>query len=198
MGKIGLFGGTFDPVHNGHIALAEQVLSEFSLDKILFLPAGNPPHKQGARIVDALHRFSMVTLAAAHNPRFSVSRFELDRTEPNYSYKTISHFKETFPDDEIFFLVGADSFRDFPDWKCYRTLLTLCTFLVVPRPGISGTQYLEKFCGDEPPPRVFFLKNFAYDISSTQIRARIQNGESISHLVSPAVEEYIKTHKLYR
>lgn len=197
MGKIALFGGTFDPVHNGHIALAERVLKDFSLDKIIFIPAGTPPHKKGRNITDAVHRYQMVTLATKDNPHFLVSDFEINSKTPNYSYLTISHFKEQFPNDEIFFLVGGDSFRDFPDWKCYRTLLTLCTFLVVPRPGILEAQYLEKFHGDETPPRVHFVKNFAYDISSTEIRERLFRQMPVSRDVPPQVLDYILKNKLY-
>lgn len=197
MGKIALFGGTFDPVHNGHIALAERVLNDFSLDKLIFIPAGHPPHKQGRRITGAMHRYRMVELATAHNPKFELSDFEVMSKTPNYSYLTISHFKEQFPEDEIFFLVGGDSFRDFPDWKCYRKLLTLCTFLVVPRPGIFGPQYLEKFHGDEAPPRVLFVKDFACDISSTEIRARLSEGKPVSSTIPPVVEDYIRKNRLY-
>lgn len=197
MGKIALFGGTFDPVHNGHIALARRVLEDFSLDKIIFIPAGTPPHKKGRKITDAAHRYRMVTLATKDNPRFLVSDFEINSKTPNYSYLTIPHFKELFPEDEIFFLVGGDSFQDFPDWKCYRKLLALCTFLVVPRPGISGPQYLEKFHGDETPPRVHFVKNFAYDISSTDIREKLSKGMTALSDVPPCVLDYILKNRLY-
>ena len=197
MGKIALFGGTFDPIHNGHIALAEKVCDDFALDRIIFIPAGIPPHKKNQDITDAVHRYQMVALATKDNPRFCVSDFELKSETPNYSYLTISHFKELFPDDEIFFLVGGDSFRDFPDWKCYRKLLSLCTFLVVPRPGVSGVQYLEKFQGDETPPRVHFLKNFACSISSTDIRKKLSDKTSVLSDVPLQVYDYILKNNLY-
>ncbi len=197
MGKIGLFGGTFDPIHMGHIALAKRVLEQFGLDKIIFIPAGNPPHKSAKKVTDKQHRYKMVQLATEDEPSFFVSDFELLSSTPNYSYLTISHFKQQFAGDEIFFIVGGDSFRDFPDWKNYKTLLSLCTFIVVPRPEITPAQYFEKFRGDETPPRVFFLKNFAMPVSSTLIRKNLQAAKRDFSQLPLAVAEYIKTNKLY-
>lgn len=198
MGKIGLFGGTFDPVHLGHIALAKSVVEAFSLDRLIFIPAGNPPHKQNKHITDAKHRFEMVRLATAGETKFFVSDYEVESKTPNYSYLTISHFKKEFPNDEIFFLVGGDSFRDFPDWKNYRTLLSMCQFLVVPRPGVEKQEYLEKFHGDEVPPRVFFLKDFSYDLSSTKVREMFAQGQNAEEKVPKAVYDYIRKNQLYQ
>lgn len=197
MSKIGLFGGTFDPIHFGHLMLAEQVLKEFSLDEIKFIPAGIPPHKTKKKVTDKQHRLNMVLLATKDNPRFSVSDYEICNERLNYSYITISHFKEQNPKDEFFFIVGGDSFRNFPEWKNYKTLISLCTFIVVPRPGIEPTGYFEKFCGDEAPPRVFFLTGFSCGISSTAIRMQLKEGKEVSGQVPPSVEQYIKTNKLY-
>lgn len=197
MGKIGLFGGTFDPIHMGHIALAKRVLEQFGLDKIIFIPAGNPPHKSAKTITDKAHRYSMVKLATENEPSFLVSDFEILSSQPNYSYITISHFKQQYAGDEIFFIVGGDSFRDFPDWKNYKTLLSLCAFIVVPRPEIAPSQYFEKFSGDETPPRVFFIENFSFPVSSTNIRKSLQKGMDVSLQLPPFVAEYIKTNKLY-
>jgi len=195
MKKIGLFGGTFDPVHNGHLLLAKRVLKDFLLDEIIFIPAGNPPHKANAKVTDKQHRLNMVLLATENEPCFSVSDFEITNDTPNYSYLTISHFLALYPEDEIYFIVGGDSFRDFPLWKNYRELLTLCTFIVVPRPGILPEQYLAYYAGDETPPRAFFLENFAADISSTDIRA-----DFLGHRCAlPAcVRTYIEQNRLYR
>ncbi len=198
MGRIGLFGGTFDPVHSGHIALARRVANDFSLDRLIFIPAGNPPHKRKEKITDAKHRFEMVRLATESEPKFSVSDYEMESKTPNYSYLTISHFKKEFPNDEIFFLIGGDSFRNLPDWKNYRTLLALCTFIVVPRPGVEKQDYLEKFHGDEVPPRVLFLKNFSYDLSSTEVRNALSGGENAEGLLPDAVLTYIRQNQLYQ
>lgn len=197
MKKIGLFGGTFDPIHCGHIALARRVLETFSLDEIIFIPAGTPPHKRSEGVTDSNHRFSMVKKAISGESRFSVSDFEINRNEPNYSYITIGYFKERYPDDEIFFIIGGDSFRDLPLWKNYETLLSMCSFIVVSRAGVAPESYFEKYSGCELPPRVFFLKDFLYDVSSTEIRDRIAEGQEISSLMPSGVSEYIKTNKLY-
>lgn len=198
MSKIGLFGGTFDPVHYGHISLANRVLNEFSLDEIIFIPSGNPPHKAEKNVTEKQHRFNMVQLAVSDSPQFSVSDYELNNDRLNYSYITISHFKEENPKDEIYFIVGGDSFRDFPSWKNYRTLISLCAFIVVPRPGVAPAGYFKNFHGDEAPPRVFFLSGFSCGISSTSIRRLLADGGIIKGLVPQSVEQYIKTNNLYR
>ncbi len=197
MARIGLFGGTFDPVHAGHMALAEQVRKTMELDRIILLPAGNPPHKPKEDITDKMHRFRMLEIATKSYPYFFVSDYEMRKETPNYSYQTITDFKNMYPDDEIFFIVGGDSFRDFPKWKEYRKLLTLCPFIVVSRPGVSPEDYFENFCGDETPPRVFFIRDAAYDISSTRVRSLLVAGEDPAVLLPEGVTAYIKEHRLY-
>ena len=197
MARIGLFGGTFDPVHTGHMALAEQVREQMELHRIILLPAGNPPHKSERDITDKMHRFRMLRIAAASHPHFFVSDYEILKETPNYSYQTISDFKEMYPDDEIFFIVGGDSFVNFPKWKEYRKLLTLCPFIVVSRPGIAPEAYFENFCGDETPPRVFFIRDAQYDISSTRVRSLLTSGETPADLLPEGVADYIKEHRLY-
>lgn len=198
MARIGLFGGTFDPVHIGHIALAGQVLTEYNLDRIIFLPTGNPPHKKTLDITDKMHRYRMVQLACEGNPRFCVSDYEIIKKTPNYSYQTVGDFKKMYPEDELFFIVGGDSFRDFPKWMEYEKLMGLCTFIVVSRPGIPPEAYFEKFRGDEKPPRVFFLKHASYDVSSTQIREALYQKEFPEGMLSPEVAAYIREHQLYQ
>ncbi len=192
MGRIGLFGGTFDPPHKGHMELAKKVLSEFSLDKVIFLPAGNPPHKQDVHKTDKLHRFEMTKLATANHPRFCVSDYDTNNKKPNYSYITIEHFKKLYPDDEVFFIIGADSLRDFPFWKNYKKLLTLCKFIVVPRPGVSESDYFKNFDADDDLSAFIFLKNFAYDLSSTNLRENLTEED-----LPQGVYDYIKKNRLY-
>lgn len=198
MARIGLFGGTFDPIHTGHTALAERVLTEFKLDEIIFLPAGNPPHKSKKKVTDKQHRYSMVQLAVGNHTHFSVSNYEIKRETPNYSYLTVAHFKEMYPDDELFFIVGGDSFRDFPKWVEYETLLSLINFIVVSRPGISPKEYFEAFRGDEKPPRVFFVRDAAFDVSSTEIREALAENRIPAQLLHQKVTEYIKANRLYQ
>ena len=197
MRKIGLFGGTFDPIHNGHIALAECVLKEMALDEIIFIPSGNPPHKSSKSVTDKIHRYNMVRLALSGKAFFSVSDYEINKQSPDYSYITISHFKEKYPEDEIFFIVGGDSFRDFPEWKNFETLISLCTFIVVARPGVKPSEYYEKYDGLKRPEKTLFLENFSCDISSTDVRNRIKNNEDLENKISAEVFDYIKTNNLY-
>ncbi len=197
MARIGLFGGTFDPPHTGHIELAKRVLDDFDLSKIIFIPAGNPPHKQGKKKTDKIHRYEMVKLATKSISQFEVSDFDVKNEKPNYSYITIDHFKKEYPDDEIFFIIGADSLRDLPLWKNYKELLTMCTFIVVPRPGVKRQDYFTKYAPDDPKPRLLFLEDFSYDLSSTELRNKLAKGTASNADLPHSVKEYIEKNKLY-
>lgn len=196
MGRIGLFGGTFDPPHIGHIELAKEVLSRFSLDKIIFIPAGNPPHKTDKVITDKVHRFEMVKISIKESDKFLLSDFDVKNEKPNYSYLTIEHFKNAYPDDEIFFIVGEDSYRDFPLWKNYPDILSLCSFIVVNRPGVLDIDYFTKYKNIAPDHSALFLDDFSCDLSSTDLREQLAKGNAENSLPS-GVAEYIKRHKLY-
>ena len=195
--KTGLYGGTFDPLHNGHMKVAQAAKNHLQLDRIIFIPAGDPPHKTEQTITDKAHRLAMVRLAAEKEGAF-VSDWELLKTEKSYSTKTLQHFKELYPEDEIYFIIGADSFRDLPSWWHYRELMRLCNFVVVSRPDVDKSTFLSRFSGDEAPPRVFFLDNIFMDISSTKIRQMVKEGEDISRLVPPMIAEYIEAKGLYK
>lgn len=197
MGKIGLFGGTFDPPHTGHIELAKAVCDNFRLDEIIFIPAGNPPHKTNKRITDKNHRFEMIKLSVRNFPRFSVSDFDIKNENPNYSYITIEHFKKLYPNDEIFFIVGADSYRDFPLWKNYPDILSLCTFIVVNRPDVKDDDCYKKYKSIIPCHKALFLNDFSYDLSSTSLRNGILTGNFNPNDLPYGVWEYIKNNNLY-
>ena len=197
MGRIGLFGGTFDPPHTGHIELALSVCDKMRLDKIIFIPAGNPPHKQDVKKTDKSHRYQMVQLATESYPQFEVSDFDVKNEKPNYSYITIDHFKKEYPDSEIFFIIGADSLRDFPFWMNYRDLATMCKFIVVPRPGVSESDYFKNFAPDDPKPELLFLEDFSYDLSSTELRKKLTRGTASDADLPAGVKEYIEKHRLY-
>lgn len=197
MKKIGIFGGTFDPPHTGHIALAKAAFINFSLDEIIFIPAGNPPHKTDKKVTDKTHRFEMVQLAIDKESDFSISDFEIKNEKPNYSYLTIEHFRCEYPDDEIFFIIGADSYRDFPKWKNYPDILSLCTFIVLNRNDADLGGYFKKYCEISPCHKALFLDNFLYNVSSTEIREKVLSGKSCKDLLPDGVYEYIKKNNLY-
>jgi len=197
MGKIGLFGGTFDPPHRGHIELASTVCRRFALDKIIFIPAGNPPHKQDLKKTDKSHRYQMVQLATKDHPQFEVSDFDIKNEKPNYSYITIDHFKKEFPDDEIFFIIGADSLKNFPFWVNYKKLATMCKYIVVPRPGVPECDYFKNFSPDDPKPQTLFLEDFSYDLSSTELRKKLAQGKAQDCDLPDGVKDYIQKNNLY-
>jgi len=197
MGKIGLFGGTFDPPHKGHIALAKNALLSFSLDKIIFIPAGTPPHKTKKHVSDKTHRFEMVKIAIKNESDFLISYFEIKNEKPNYSYLTIEHFKKEYPNDEIFFIVGADSYRDFPLWKNYPDILSLCTFIVLNRNDTDLGEYFKKYCEISPCHKALFSDDFSHSVSSTELREKIASGKECYDLLPDGVYEYIKKNNLY-
>lgn len=196
--KIGLFGGTFDPIHNGHLVIAEKTVLELGLDRVIFIPAGDPPHKTDKEVTPKSIRYQMTCLAASAFDWSDVSDFELERDTLSYSVDTVKHFRAAYPEDELYFVIGADSFADMPSWWHYRELMSLCKIIVFSRPDTKKEDYLKRFDGDEKPPRVFLIDNVHMDISSTQIREMLGRGEDVSRLIPPAVNEYIKQHGLYR
>lgn len=197
MGRIGLYGGTFDPVHNGHIAIAMAARDRLQLDKIVLIPAGDPPHKAMKKVTDKRSRLRMAELAFLPLGGCEVSDYEVTKDTPSYSVDMLRHFQTIYPDNELFFIIGADSFADLPTWWHYRELLQLCSLVVVSRPDTEKSELLERFSGDEEPPRVFYLDCVHMDVSSTQIRAMLYRGEDVSELVPGAVCSYIEERGLY-
>jgi nicotinate-nucleotide adenylyltransferase len=213
--RIGLFGGTFDPIHWGHLRSAEEVSETFELDRILFIPASIPPHKRGETATPARDRLQMVRLAAARNPRFRVSTVEISRPGVSYSIDTIRHFAERKSEgDSLFFIIGLDAFREIGSWKNFTEIFPLCDFIVTSRPGskdndpLRGTGVAVKklFCYDLKRgnykhlsgTRIFFIKLTDIAISASGIRERVKEGKSIRYLVPSRVETYIKKRGLYQ
>ena len=213
--KIGLFGGTFDPIHWGHLRSAEEVSETFGLDRVFFVPAAVPPHKRGHTTTAARDRLRMVSLAVAENPRFEVSTAEISRPGVSYSIDTIREFAaRASPADALYFIIGLDAFREIGTWKDFRAIFPLCDFIVTSRPGskekdpLKGTGIAVKklFCYDfnssnyrhQSGTRVFFAELTDIAISASEIRALVQQGKSIRYLVPPEVEKYIKQRGLYR
>ncbi|WP_406616374.1 nicotinate-nucleotide adenylyltransferase [Candidatus Caldatribacterium sp.] len=192
--KKGIMGGTFDPIHYGHLVTAEEVRDYFGLEEVVFVPSGRPPHKIGQKITDPEHRYLMVVLATITNPYFSVSRVEIERPGPSYSIDTVRYFKSLWGEDtEIYFITGADAFAQISTWNNPEELLRLCTFVAASRPGYRLQQLEEPF-----KDRVKIIEVSALAISSSEIRRRVKRGESIKYLLPEAVENYIYKNRLYR
>jgi len=198
--RLGIMGGTFDPIHWGHLVTAEAARHQFSLDEVLFVPSGQPPHKTGRKVSSAEHRYLMTFLAIANNPRFHISRLEIDRTGFSYTYDTISHLREEYGQDtELYFITGADVMRDILTWYKAGDLLNICHFVAASRPGFTLLDYmaqadLAKF---KENGSIHLIEVPAMAISSTDLRRRVSVGEPIRYLVPDEVENYIYKNRLY-
>jgi nicotinate-nucleotide adenylyltransferase len=214
--NIALFGGTFDPIHSGHLRAAQAAARKFRLDRILFVPSGNPPHKYRDRLTSFPHRFAMVALACASDPRFVPSLLESPRPDgrPYFSIDTTRAVKRSLgPRDHLFFLVGADAFLDLPHWKEYRRLLQTVNFIVVSRPGFSHYEIrrtvprdlLRSVHGTALPEKIWMkrttlhvLRGVDVPVASRDIREAIRAGRRVTGLVPRLVEQYILKEGLYR
>jgi nicotinate-nucleotide adenylyltransferase len=197
--NIGLMGGTFDPIHMGHLVSAEEARQQFSLDYVIFVPAGVPPHKESSGVSAAEHRYLMTTLAVMSNPAFIVSRYEVDRAEPSFTIDTVQHFaRQEAHEANLYFITGADAILEILTWKDYAELLNMCTFIAVTRPGYS-LERLDEMQGSLPGvmSKVHLLEIPALAISSTYIRERVALGRTIKYLTPEPVEQYIRKQRLY-
>lgn len=197
--RIGIMGGTFNPVHNGHLILAENACNQYHLDKIYFMPAGVPPHKKNNAITPGEIRCSMVEKAIADNSKFAMLDIEVSSTELSYTYRTLEKLKHIFPDTEIYFIMGADSLSDFSSWKNPQRISELCKLLVAMRDDIDKTelrQIAEQLFHDFHT-QVELLDTPNISISSHDIRDRVRNQASIRYLVPEEVRKYIVKNHLY-
>lgn len=188
--RVGLFGGTFDPIHLGHLILAESCRESCGLDLVRFVVAGEPPHKRGGR-TGVEHRLEMARLATAGHLAFEVSEIEARRPGPHYSVETLETVRAENPDDELFFLIGADSLVDLPTWREPERICKLARLVVVNRPGVVPPALTMP---GEPP---LFVDIPPIGIASSDIRRRLLEGKSIRYLVPKSVEAYIAAHDLY-
>ncbi len=199
--RVGIMGGTFDPIHKAHIALAECAKAQLSLDEVWFMPAGDPYLKHSRKVSPATDRAAMTALAIEGHPRFRLSRLEMERSGETYTSETLTILHARYPDVHFYFIVGSDSLYQLERWHAPETILRLATLVAAEReyadrPRSFGAQvrYLEECYGAD----VAVLLFEEMDISSTEIRARAARGEDITALVPPAVATYIEAHQLYR
>ena len=188
--RIGIMGGTFDPIHNGHLVAASEVQQQFDLDEVIFVPTGQPYQK--SQVTEGEHRYLMTVIATAANPRFTVSRVDIERDGPTYTVDTLRDIRKNRPDADLFFITGADAVAQILEWKDVDEVWDLAQFIAVSRPGhrltISGL----------PEERVSSLEVPALAISSTDCRSRVSRGFPVWYLVPDGVVQYIAKHHLYR
>jgi nicotinate-nucleotide adenylyltransferase len=210
---LGVLGGTFDPIHNGHIAAADVAQRVLDLDMIMLVPSLIPPHRQDPVGATSEQRFAMTQLAAGGRLRWVASRIELDREGPSYTYDTLVELREGLQSTQIFFILGTDAFAEIATWSRYPAVLDRAHFVVVSRPGITLDSLRERVPSafESHPPcapsrlrdlgseetRVILVESNTPDISSTDIRRRVRAGQPLSGLVPDTVAEYIRAHRLY-
>ena len=200
---LGVLGGTFDPIHNGHLAAAEAAQAWLSLDAITLIPSRIPPHRQDPVGATAEQRFAMAALAANEKTGWSASRIEIDRAGPSFTYDTLVELAEKVSvTSQFFFILGADAFAEIASWSRYPAVLDLAHFVVVSRPGITLDSLRERVPSafsrrPSAKTRVILVEAATPDISSTDIRRRVRAGQSLRHLVPDSVAQYITTHRLY-
>jgi nicotinate-nucleotide adenylyltransferase len=198
--KIGLLGGTFDPIHMGHLVMAEAVRMEYGLDKVLFIPTGTSPHKHGLRVTPALDRYIMTMMATYSNPYFFVSPIERDRPGPSFTIDTMRTLVTEYETGtEFYFLTGTDAILELHTWNNINELLDLCNFIAASRPGEvrSIADEIERL-GPKAVEKIHRLTTPELEISSTDIRERVRQGKSIRYFVPENVENYIHKEGLYR
>ena len=197
--NIGVLGGTFDPVHNGHLIVAEEVKARLNLVTVIFVPAGQPWLKADRPISPAEHRLQMLRLALPDEPHFKLSAVEIERAGPSYTVDTITELREKLSsEDELFFILGWENLAELPQWREPSRLIKICYLVAVPRPG-SPRPNLKTLEISIPglSQRVMLLEKPKIDISASDIRERVAQGLSVRHLVPEPVNRYIKEHKLY-
>lgn len=199
--KIGIMGGTFDPIHNGHLTIAEAAYRQFGLDSIWFMPNGNPPHKEKTSIgSDVEHRIRMVKLAIAGHEGFRLERYEADKRSVSCSYETMEHFKKVHPEDEFYFIIGADSLFAIETWVHPERLFPTCTILAAYRDEKNTAEEMERqieYLREKYGAKLALLRSPLVDVSSTELRERIRRGENVREYIPDLVGNYITEERLY-
>lgn len=195
--RLGVYGGTFDPIHVGHLRIAEEAREQMELDRVLFVPNQVSPFKTDREVTPGATRLEMVRRAVADNPAFEASGVEIERPGPSYAVETLRALRSEHPDAELFFVTGSDTIRDLPGWRAPEELLELARFVAATRPGAENEDVLAVL----PEPwraRITFIEMPGLDISGTDLRRRVRAGRSIRYLVTDAVAAIIREHELYR
>jgi len=203
--KIAILGGTFDPIHNGHLAAAQSVAVTFQVDEVHFVPAFSPPHKHVQQITSPFHRFAMVALATDPIDRFRTSTIEVDALEKRYTVQTLEAMKRSYPGAQLLFIIGTDMYQELESWKDHKRLFELAHLAIVNRPGFSFREDLAPFqvvteiqmVPLPAQPAVYYLPFVEQPISSTEIRDDRRRGVQVSQRLPPMVWNYIEKHKLY-
>ena len=195
--RVGLFGGSFDPIHRGHIEPVERVLQELDLERVYYLPTAQPPHKSDRRFAPALARYAMVEIALLAEPRLMVSTAELTPERRAYTVDTVESYRRRFSGDDLFLIVGADAFNELDTWRRWQDLVELVTLVVLERAGVRvDMELLRERSGSA---RVVRFDNPPLDVSSTELRARLRAGRSLpADAIPAAVLDYIRKYSLYR
>ena len=202
--KIGIMGGTFNPVHHGHLVTAQEALDQFGLDEVIFIPTGDPPHKIEDLLAHAEDRYLMTVIATSSNSSFFVYRIEIDRKGKSYTIDTVKELRKLFGSgSELYFITGADAILEILTWKNTREIVTLAKFIAATRPGYDLSKIKELKTTlfdseDEADRRIFIMEIPALAISSTDIRQRIKIGRPVNYLVPEGVNNYILKHGLYK
>lgn len=197
--RIGIMGGTFNPIHYGHLIIAENACQQFELDQVIFMPTGHTPHKAYGGVEMTHHRYEMVKLAVAGNERFSVSTYEIDRTEVNYTYMTLQAVSDMYPEAELYFILGADSLFDFDKWRCPDIICKQATILAAVRDYLTESKVDEQIelLRKQFNGQIYRLDTPNFNVSSKIIRQRVENGETIRYMIPEEVREYIEQNRLY-
>jgi len=199
--RLGIMGGTFNPIHHGHLVMAEEVRNKFALDKVIFVPTGNPPHKQISELVSAQDRYLMTVLATMTNLYFEVSNLEIEREGVSYTIDTIKEFKKVYgKNTKIYFITGADAILSIFTWKNMEDLLESCSFIAATRPGYCLDELKTKIEAINPAyiKHIHLVEVPGVAVSSTDVRERIRDGKPIKYLMPETVESYIIKNKLYQ
>ncbi|KYH34495.1 nicotinate-nucleotide adenylyltransferase [Clostridium tepidiprofundi DSM 19306] len=198
--KKAIFGGTFDPIHNGHIQVAYEAMYKLKLDKVIFMPSGNPPHKQESKVTDSNIRCRLVEAAIQHEKNFDISYYEVNKCELSYTYETVKHFKQSEPNTEWYFIAGADCLIDIDSWYNVEGILDYCDFVVFNRTEYSIEDILIQKAKVEKiyNKKIIFIDEHILQISSTDIRNKIKNNRSASYLVPHDAYKLIKELNLYK